>query len=267
MGQKQSLKIEKNENEKDLKKVDERKIKSRFMTLDILERCNEFFVNKNWIQKIIRIHVGECCINKYFGHHKASALMDKIFCEFQKSFDRKSVEVSFFTPLFKQRALLLKETEQIIIEVDKKDVDSNDTSYEESFQSFIKYLLLLMQIPSPTTVVIHPTSSELQNYIIQIYICINILERHLSIGDTKLLFDKYNSGTFAGCQNNYNYHNRLFASNLTTNFLDNCFAIAQKKIPREILSIIIEYDQLVGERLLEPSVENLIYSRVTFPNG
>jgi hypothetical protein len=119
-----------------------------------------------------------------------------------------------------------------------------------------------------------PVVSELENYIIQIYICINILARHVDhhvdhhveTGDVKLLFDRYNYRF--GQDSNY-YH--LFASNLTIDFLDHCLEVDQKsnkiprEIPREILSIIIEYDQLVGERLLAPGVESLIYSRVTFP--
>jgi hypothetical protein len=37
-------------------------------------------------------------------------------------------------------------------------------------------------------------------------------------------------------------------------------------VPKEILSIIIDYDQISGERLLEHRTENLIYQRASLLN-
>jgi hypothetical protein len=58
---------------------------------------------------------------------------------------------------------------------------------------------------------------------------------------------------------NVYYQSPIFSTNLSTNQLDEWTSF---KFPKDILSIILEYDRISGERMLE--CEDLIYSRLTF---
>jgi hypothetical protein len=56
------------------------------------------------------------------------------------------------------------------------------------------------------------------------------------------------------------YFSLITASNLTTEFLDAC---TREVFPKEILSIIISYDVMDDERLLEVGAQKLVYSRMS----
>jgi hypothetical protein len=74
-------------------------------------------------------------------------------------------------------------------------------------------------------------------------------------------FDKYHiSNPTAGASHWDDYFfKHLICSNLTTGMLDEYL---DQRLPRELLSIIISYDVLCDDRLLEHDVQKLVYSRM-----
>jgi intracellular sulfur oxidation DsrE/DsrF family protein len=156
----------------------------------------------------------------------------------------------------------LKDLDKMI--KNKNKIKSKDVNVTNQLVGYLLPLLRVNELKIKSK--IEPKTMELANYIIQIYICINTLARHATTNDANLMLNTYNeqmvsisislplpsSSSGQLCS----FHDQLFVSNLTINFF-------VKKIPKEIISIILEYDQISGERLLESGVEDVIYQRAS----
>jgi hypothetical protein len=227
-------------------------------------------VEVNWILRLLDDNINSICGSKVLDDFQESVFTKNIF------FGQKNRLTVTFDFLLEHREEIFKEASRII-----------DRNYGNQFfvdENLTASLCTLMNISKKSKYrsaikIKQPEQLEIINYIIQLYICINILVRHTTeTKNTHLLFDKYN-GYLAKIAINFfdekakikeikSVHDLLFYSNLTINFLDEQFSCSSTKTsivtPKEILSIIIEYDELIGERLLEPGVEDLIYQRVRF---